>query len=367
MTSSKLSFQDFKLDPWLQEAVSRLGYTAPTEIQQKSVPPLLEGRDVIGQSKTGSGKTAAYLLPTLQNILKAGNLALILVPTRELAIQVEEFAFKIGSKKHPIRMSTVIGGGSMGLQMRTLSRRPNLIIATPGRLMDHIQRGTVQFDRLQCLVLDEADRMLDMGFLPQIRRILQKLPRNRQTALFSATFTKEVRALAKEFMKKPVEVTVDEKQTAPVSIKQQIIETTVQKKNDVLLDELNTREGSVLIFTRTKHRSDRLTKYLLEYGYKVTRIHGGRTLAQRKQAIETFRSGQMRILVATDIAARGIDIAQVGHVINFDLPQNPEDYLHRVGRTGRAGASGEALSFVTPEDKRQWKMISRYSSFNGGR
>ena len=358
-----MKFRDYELNETLQTAIEKLGFTAPTEIQQKSIPVLLQGRDLIGQSKTGSGKTAAYLLPILNRIMQSNGMAMVLVPTRELALQVEEFAKKLIPRSQPgqshYKIATVIGGASLGYQVRALSQSPNLIIGTPGRIMDHIGRNTIKFDRLETMILDEADRMLDMGFLPQIKKILPRLPRERQTILFSATFSGEVRTLASQMMKNPATVSVGEANAAPVAIEQQVIETVQAKKNNLMVDELNKRQGSILIFCRTKNRTDRLHQYLGEYGFKVGRLHGDRTLAQRRQAVEAFKTGLVRILVATDVAARGLDIPQVGHVVNFDLPMTPEDYLHRIGRTGRAGASGQAVTFVIPEEMSDWNQISR--------
>jgi superfamily II DNA/RNA helicase len=353
------NFSELNLNPELLEAVAKLGYTKPTEIQAKAIPHLMTGGDLLGQSATGSGKTAAYLLPALHAVMQTRGLCLVLVPTRELALQVEEFAKKVVPPQ--FKMATIIGGGSMRHQQRDLSQKPNLIISTPGRLFDHIQRQTARLDAVSILVLDEGDRMLDFGFYPQIQQIVRRIPKKRQTILLSATFDKEVKKLAQEFLHNPVEIVAGDKHSAPVTIAQEMIETTGEGKNELLVDELNARKGSVLIFTKTKHRSDRLTRFLNQYGFKVSRIHGGRTLSQRKQAIASFKTGDSRILVATDIAARGLDIAQVAHVINFDLPMQTEDYLHRVGRTGRAGASGHALSFVTPAEKRQWLRILKFS------
>ncbi|MCC6277889.1 MAG: DEAD/DEAH box helicase [Oligoflexia bacterium] len=354
-------FSNFQLSQGLIDAVHRMGFKAPTEIQAKAIPALMGKRDLIGQSKTGSGKTAAYLLPILNQVMNSDDLALILVPTRELALQVDETIRKFLSAQVRVRMATVIGGASMRQQFQFLVKKPNVIIATPGRLMDHLNRNSSLLMRLQFLVLDEADRMLDMGFLPQIKRILTRVPKARQTALFSATFSPEIRKLAKEMMSNPVEAAVHDNHSTPVTINQQTRQTTGDKKNEVILDELYQREGSVLVFVRTKRRSDKLAKHLQASGFKVNRIHGDRSLAQRKTAVQEFKTGSIRVLVATDIASRGLDIAQVGHVINFDLPECPEDYVHRIGRTGRAGHSGHALSFVTPEDQRKWKDITRFT------
>jgi superfamily II DNA/RNA helicase len=353
------NFNSYDLGATLLGSVSRIGFETPTEIQAKTIPLILNHHDIIAQSKTGSGKTAAYMLPVLRNLELKPGLALVLVPTRELALQVEEFVKELIPRHAKFRMATVIGGASMGHQQRLLSHNPHLIIATPGRLVDHLGQNSVRLDGLKHLILDEADRMLDMGFYPQIRRILARVPRERQTLLFSATFDKEVKNLAREIMKDPIEIAATAADQAPVEITQSVIEVDQGKKNDRLLDELNKRQGSVLIFSRTKHRTDRLFRYLTEYGYEVARLHGGRTLGQRKQALAGFKCGEIRILVATDVASRGIDVDNVGHVINFDLPQSADDYMHRIGRTGRAGATGQAVSFVTPEDRGQWNLITR--------
>lgn len=358
-------FDSYKLDESIKKSLSLLSFTKPTEIQAKTWPLLLEGKDLIGQSKTGSGKTAAFLVPTFQKFVKKpDSQALVLVPTRELALQVEEFAKKLASRESGLRLKValVMGGASMGMQVRALSQRPHLIVATPGRLADHLDQGTVKLGHVETLILDEADRMLDMGFYPQIRGIIAKTPKTRQSILFSATFSFAIRKLAKEFMIDPTEVTVGEENPgAPVTIDQQIIETLVTNKNAVLMDELNKRKGSVLVFARTKVRTEKVATGLYRAGYSVDVIHGDRTMGQRRGAMERFKSGEVQILVATDVAARGLDISQVEHVINFDIPDQPEDYLHRIGRTGRAGASGHAVSFITPEDRTQWRLIEKYA------
>ncbi len=360
------AFLSFGFSDAVHTAISRIGYTEPTEIQAKTFSILLKGKDLVGQSKTGSGKTAAYMLPSLNLIMNNPGVTLVLVPTRELALQAEDFVKKLVPRISPVRMVSIIGGGSMSYQVKMLRQKPNLIFATPGRLVDHLSHGNINFDDLKVLILDEADRMLDMGFYPQIQRILAKLPAQRQNILFSATFSDDVRKLTRQLTRDAVEVSVGQKNVAPTSIHQEVLEVSIEKKNDLLLDQLNAREGSILVFAKTRHKTEKLMKYLCEYGYKVTRIHGDRTLAQRRLAIQNFKAGHVRILLATDIAARGLDIAQVGHVINFDLPQNADDYLHRIGRTGRAGAVGQAVSFVSPEDRRQWQMIIRNSQTASG-
>jgi ATP-dependent RNA helicase RhlE len=247
----------------------------------------------------------------------------------------------------------------MRAQFKALSRRPRLIVATPGRLVDHLNRNSALLSKIEILVLDEADRMLDMGFAPQLSRILKQLPTARQTLLLSATWAPELDQLSRAYLRNPEKVTIGKVSQAARDVSQTLVSTTVQKKNDTLLDELNRREGSVLVFARTKSRTDRVARYLADYGVAVNRIHGGRSQGQRNSALSAFRDGQVRVLVATDIAARGIDVTGIAHVVNYDLPQLSEDYIHRIGRTGRAGAKGEAVSLVTPEDRSQWNEISR--------
>lgn len=320
----------------------------------------MKHRDLIGCAQTGTGKTAAFCIPILVRLLeKQDATALILAPTRELALQIETVWNGLSRFTPSVRAVTLIGGLSMQPQMRALSKRPRVIIATPGRLVDHLERRTANLSKTAILVLDEADRMLDIGFAPQLGRILNYLPRERQGLLFTATWDSRMDQLSKQYLKDPVRVTVGTPSQAAVTVKQATLETSVQKKNETLLDQLNARQGSILVFARTQSRTDRVARYLGTYGVDVGRIHGGRSQGQRKSALQAFRTGEIRVLVATDIAARGIDVAGVAHVINYDLPQAPEDYIHRIGRTGRAGATGEALSLLTPEDRSQWREITR--------
>lgn len=358
-----MSFEQFNLPPFIANSLKSMAFEKPTPIQQKAIPPALEGRDIVGMAQTGTGKTAAFSLPLAARLNHyPQQQGLILVPTRELAQQVTAFIRKLVGKNQQLRVAELIGGAPLERQMGELGRGARILVATPGRLIDHLRRNPKLLSRIGILILDEADRMWDMGFAPQVKVILKSLPRERQTMMFSATFPKEVRELAGAHMYKPVEISVGEPSRPVAKIEQKMIEITQTQKNDVLLDELNARQGSVLIFTRTKHRTNRLNRYLQEYGYSVTLIHGNRTLAQRRNSIEGFRSGQFRILVATDIAARGLDIADIAHVINYDLPQVPEDYVHRIGRTARNGKGGQALCFVTPEDRQMWRSISRLTN-----
>ncbi len=335
-------------------------FEKPTPIQEKAIPVALTGRDLLGMAQTGTGKTAAFAIPTLTRLISLQEkTALVLAPTRELALQIHEVVKALTSGQPQLRSILLIGGLPLKAQTKELQKKPRILIATPGRLVDHLNHQPRLLANLAILVVDEADRMLDMGFHPQLKVIKRFLPQKRQTMMFSATFPENIKRLAGEFLYKAESVSVGEAAKPVAKIEQAIIETTAKEKNDVLLDELNAREGSVLIFARTKHRTHRLMRYLQDYGYAVTYLHGDRTQAQRKNAIEGFRRGDFRILVATDIASRGLDISDIAHVINYDLPQQPEDYVHRIGRTARNGKAGRALCLLTPEDRGQWKQIHR--------
>ncbi len=354
------SFQELDLPQPLHDALRDMSFERPTPIQAQAIPVILARKDLIGCAQTGTGKTAAFGVPAVARLLAhPGKTALILVPTRELAAQVDEVIRKLIRHAPGIGTALLIGGVSMQPQLRQLQRRPRILIATPGRLIDHLQRRSVNLSQVEMLVLDEADRMLDMGFAPQLNQILRQLPVERQTLLFSATMPPEIEKLAMRYLRKPERVSIGAISRPVERIEQSVVQTTAQKKNDLLLDELNARQGSVLVFARTQVRTDRLARYLTEYGHSVARLHGGRTQGQRNSAVAGFKDGKFRILVATDIAARGIDISHIGHVINFDLPMVAEDYVHRIGRTARAGAEGKAVSFVTPEERLQWRAISK--------
>lgn len=338
----------------------KMGFEKPTPIQAQAIPVVFSDQDLIGCAQTGTGKTAAFSLPIIVKLLKTpGKTALILVPTRELAAQIQEVLVKLTYFTPELKSVLLIGGTSMKSQLKSISRQPRIIVATPGRLVDHLSRRSLALMNTEILVLDEADRMLDMGFAPQLNQILRFLPKDRQTLLFSATLPPDIQKLAGKYLRNPIRVTVGAISQPAKKIVQSIVHTTVTKKNDVLMDELNLRQGSVLIFTRTKARTDRVAHFLTGYGHKVSRIHGGRSQGQRNLALAGFKDGKFRILVATDIAARGIDVAHIAHVINYDLPQVPEDYVHRIGRTARADREGEAVSLVTPEERGLWKDISR--------
>ncbi len=352
------TFFDFGLTQDVEKALRELSFSEPTPIQQQAIPEALNGKDLIATAQTGTGKTAAYSIPTAHYLIKNSNAtALILAPTRELAMQIEDFWLKLTKYNRNLGSACLIGGASFGMQLRALRRRPRFIIATPGRLIDHLEQGTIVLNQTAVLVLDEADRMLDMGFAPQLEQIYKRLPEKKQTLLFSATWGHGLDKLSKKFLKNPLRISVGETSKAASTIDQFVIRTPVAQKNNAVFDELLKRDGLTLVFARTQIRTDKLASFLQKAGLDVGVIHGGRTQAQRNAALRDFKSGRRRILVATDIAARGIDVTDVAHVINYDLPQMAEDYIHRIGRTGRAGAEGQAVSLVTPEDRGLWSYI----------
>jgi ATP-dependent RNA helicase RhlE len=358
------SFSNFDLHPSLQRAIADLGFTEPTPIQKDGIPPGLEGRDVLGCAMTGSGKTAAFLLPILQRLLskpKQGvTRALILAPTRELAAQIVE-VFHDLAKHTPLKAAAVYGGVGMEPQERALRRGVDVIVACPGRLLDHFQYPYARLEALEVLVLDEADRMLDMGFLPDIKRVLKHLPKVSQTLLFSATMPPAIRDLARQLLNNPVSLNVERPAAPATGVRQELFPVRQDLKSALLLELLRRGDGieSALVFTRTKHRANRLADYLSRHGVACERVHGNRSQAQRTQALSGFKSGQFKVLVATDVAARGIDIEALSHVVNFDVPNVPEDYIHRVGRTARAGATGEAFTFVSPDEEGELRAIER--------
>lgn len=359
---SSISFNDLSLQPELLKSIELLNYTSPTEIQEKAIPLILEGKDLVATAQTGTGKTAAFVLPLLELLFNNPEKnALILVPTREIAAQINDVVRDLTRGfQYPPRTVLLIGGVPPYNQLKALGRSmPRFIVATPGRLNDHIRHRTVDLSKFHFLVLDEADRMMDMGFLPQIEEILPSLPEDRQSLLFSATLPPNILKLVDRFLHSPVRLSVGKPSTPIEKIQQKLLQTTHLEKNKVLLNELNTRPGRIIIFAKTKRRTDLLGEHLLDLGLKVSILHGDRSQSQRRSAMESFGKGRTNILVATDVAARGIDVADVAHVINYDLPMTSEDYVHRIGRTARAGASGEAISIITPEDRMQWKMIAR--------
>ena len=356
---------DFSILPeFLQTALKRLDITEPTPVQAGAIAPALQGRDVLATAQTGTGKTFAFLLPLAVRLVQnpAEN-ALILSPTRELAQQTRDELKKLFSDEFSLQTALVVGGDNIHKQYADLRDKPRVIIATPGRLLDHMGRKSVNLKNTHLLVLDETDRMLDMGFIDDMRQIISALPAPRQTLLFSATLPKEIEALANEFLQNPVRVKIGSVVTPADLVVQEIVYVDVREKLPQLLHELKTRQGSILIFTRTKHGAERLAKQLKLYGQKANALHGELRQNRRRQVLEFFRNGTVRILVATDLAARGIDVPHIAHVINYDLPQCPEDYIHRIGRTGRAGSVGAALSLIS-DDGQKWKDICKVTRFS---
>ncbi len=356
------SFEDLPLHAKLRKGVQEIGYHVPTPIQRSTIPHAVTGRDIVGTAQTGTGKTAAFLLPVLERLLEEPRgriLALILTPTRELALQADGFLHKLAGHTH-LRGAPVYGGVGMADQERALRGGAEIIIATPGRLLDHMGRGYVDLRALRILVLDEADRMLDMGFLPDVRRILDRLPRERQTMLFSATMPPEVVALSRQFLRDPKLVQMEEHTVAAVGVTHLALPVPAHLKVDLLLNLLQDETmTSVLVFARTKHRADRIARQLQQRGIRAGAIHGNRSQSQRVHALEAFRTGGLRVLVATDIAARGVDVKDVSHVVNLDVPHEPETYVHRVGRTARAQQRGDAYTLVDREEEADLARIEK--------
>ncbi len=356
-----VSFSSLGLSSPVLQALERAGYTQPTPIQEKAIPVALTGKDVIGCAATGTGKTAAFVLPIVERLhAKTGTVALVLAPTRELALQIQEHAERFG-KPRGLRSTVVIGGVGMGAQIQALRGHPQLVIATPGRLIDHMDEGSVRLDGIELLVLDEADRMLDMGFKPQLTKILARVPKQRQTLLFSATMAGEVADFARQHLKHPERVEVARSGTTAARADQKVYLAGQPEKTALLMALLAQDEDTTLVFTRTKRRADKVTKALRRANHAVACIHADRSQSQRQAALAGFKSGQYRVLVATDIAARGIDVAEIGHVVNYDLPHVPADYVHRVGRTARAAASGRASSFCAPDEVPLLKDIEKFT------
>ena len=355
------AFSTLGLNDRLAYAVQQMGYEQPTPIQTQAIPQVLTGRDVIGSAQTGTGKTAAFALPTLQKFERHGAMrCLILEPTRELAVQVEE-AFKSFAKFTDLRVTVVYGGVGYGKQREDLSRGVDVLVATPGRLLDHMEQGAVRLDTVEVLVLDEVDRMLDMGFLPDVKRIVQKVPRNRQTLFFTATLPPEIEQLAAWALRDPFKIAVSRERSTAETISHAFYPVVQAQKFDLLVYLLEqTNYHSVLIFSRTKSGADYVASRLKHAGHVVAVMHADRSQQERMDALKGFKSGKYEVLVATDVAARGLDIAGVSHVINFDVPENPEDYVHRIGRTGRAQNTGDAFTLVTEETWRDARSIERF-------
>ena len=364
-----MPFTALGLGPNISKAVREAGYTEPTPIQTKAIPAVLRGHDVIGIAQTGTGKTAAFVLPILQRLSTQGSRmgrrglrALVVAPTRELVVQIEENVRKYARHLH-VRSATVYGGVGERPQIQALRAGTEIVIATPGRLIDLMQQGHVDFSQLEVAVLDEADRMMDMGFLPAIRQIVKALPRERQTLLFSASLSKEIEKIAADFLRTPEIVQIGRRANPAESVEQIVYEVPKSRKVALLLHLLRDQAlDSVLVFSRTKHGADKIARKLESSGIRTGTLHSNRSQSQRLQALRGFKSGAVRVLVATDIAARGIDVEGISHVVNFDFPPQPEDYVHRIGRTGRAHAIGDAISFVTPEDYGALRALERFIS-----
>jgi superfamily II DNA/RNA helicase len=352
------SFQDLALPAFLHEALKKMNFEKPTPVQAQAIPPALEGKDLIASAETGSGKTAAFGIPLLTFLTNnSSKTALVLTPTRELAEQVSEVIQQLSGGRHDLRFALLIGGVGMDKQVDAIRRGARLFIGTPGRINDHIGQQTLNLSRTGFLVLDEADRMLDMGFAPQLDKMRKWLTGSRQTMLFSATIPPDIEKMAALYLTDPIRVTVGNNSRPVERIKQKILKTSTHRKYDNLVAELRQREGIILVFARTQHGVDQLAQKLSGQSFEVTQIHGGMGQEQRRAALDAFKTGTVRVLVATDVAARGLDVQNIAHVINYDLPYEPEDYIHRIGRTGRAGAEGDSLTFLTPEDDELWNAI----------
>jgi len=364
-----MPFAALGLDPKITKAVREAGYTEPTPIQIKAIPAILRGHDVIGVAQTGTGKTAAFVLPILQRLSSHGTAsgrralrALVVAPTRELVVQIEENVRKYSRHLH-LRVATIYGGVGEQPQIAALRQGAEIIIATPGRLIDLMDQKYVRYDDLEVAVLDEADRMLDMGFIPAMRKIVRALPARRQTLMFSATLSKEIETIAGEMLTKPEIVQVGRRANPAESVTQFVYETQQHAKTQLLLHLLRDQSmDSVLVFSRTKHGADKIARKLAAAGITTATLHSNRSQSQRLAALKAFKSGAVRVLVATDIAARGIDVEGISHVVNYDFPPQPEDYVHRIGRTGRAKAIGDAISFVTADDASNLRALERFIS-----
>ncbi len=361
-----MSFSVLGLDPKILQAVQEAGYTEPTPIQTAAIPPIVAGHDLIGIAQTGTGKTAAFTLPMLTRLIaqpagpRRATRVLILAPTRELVVQIEE-NIRAYAKHLPITMATVFGGVGEQPQIRALRAGTDIVIACPGRLLDLMGQRCADFSQLKFLVLDEADRMLDMGFLPSIKRIVNALPKQRQTLMFSATLSKEIEALTHEFQRSPKVIQIGRRSNPAETVTQLVYEIPKHLKTPLLLHLLKEPQmDMVLVFSRMKHAADRLARQLEQAGVRTATLHSNRSQSQRLRALKDFKSGAVRVLVATDIAARGIDVDGNSHVINYDFPMHVEDYIHRIGRTGRANAIGDAISFVTSEDHGELRALERF-------
>ncbi|MCR4275736.1 MAG: DEAD/DEAH box helicase [Candidatus Wolfebacteria bacterium] len=357
-STTSSGFSGLGIAPSLMEVVAKLNYKIPTPIQRQAIPVALQGKDLVGVAQTGTGKTLAFGIPLIQRLNQIIGCGLIVLPTRELALQVDEALSKFGSKMS-FKTAVLIGGAPIRPQIQALSRNPRIIIATPGRLNDHIQQKTANLKNVKIVVLDEADRMLDMGFAPQIKKIFQELPAERQTMLFSATLAPEIMKMASSLLKLPIRIEVAPTGSVAEHLTQEIFIIHKDDKTRLVDKLLQQYLGATLIFTRTKHGAKKLTGNIRDMNHSAAEIHSNRSLSQRKEAMAGFKSGKYRVLIATDIASRGIDVMGIELVINYDLPTNTEDYVHRIGRTARAGVAGHAISLVAPEQRREVRNIER--------
>ncbi len=355
-----MNFSDLQIENKLKKSIELADFKNPTPIQKESIPLSLLGSDILGTAQTGTGKTLAFTIPMLNKLIKDKHaMALIICPTRELASQVMTNILKLNVREIGIANALLIGGESMQKQLRKLNKRARIIVGTPGRINDHLKRKSLELSKVNYLVLDETDRMLDMGFTPQIEQILKFIPKDHQTLLFSATLPDNILKISQKYLKNPERISVGSLSTPIEKIKQETFEITQDKKYHELINQLVERAGSILVFVKTKHGADKIVKRLKFDGHKADAIHGNLRQSKRDRVINSFRNGHSRILVATDVAARGLDIPVIKHVINYDLPQVPEDYIHRIGRTGRAGKDGSAFTFLTPGDRSMWNSISK--------
>ncbi len=352
------NFNELGLSPELLAVLNSLKFITPTPIQHQCIPVALEGKDIVGIAQTGTGKTLAFGLPMLQLLMQTGGQALILLPTRELALQVDEVLHKVG-QKFGLKTAVLIGGTSSWQQIQNIRRQPHVLVSTPGRLIDLLQRKDLTLEKIKMIVLDEADRMFDIGFLPQIKQILALAPKKRQTLMFSATMPKAIAEIANQFMKMPWRIEVAPQGTTASQIEQEIFIASKEIRSQLLEKLLDDNDGTVLIFSRTKHGAKKIANTVRSMNHTAVEIHSNRSLAQRQEAMKGFKNGKYRVLVATDIAARGIDVNNISLVINYDLPDNLDDYVHRIGRTGRAGLSGKAISFVGPDQRMALRQIER--------
>ena len=354
------NFKSINIEDSLKNSLSKMNFLKPTPIQGMAIPVALEGKDILGTAQTGTGKTLAFSIPLVNKLILDKNaFALVMCPTRELASQVMEAIKSIMSDKINIRTALLIGGESMQKQLRQLGNRSRIIVGTPGRINDHLKRKSLNLSATKYLVLDETDRMLDMGFTPQIEMVLKFVPKNHQTLLFSATLPQNILRISERYLTQPERISAGSTSVPVSKIKQETLQVFKENKYDELIEQFLSRKGSILVFVKTKRNADKMVKRLKEEGHSADAIHGDLRQSKRDRVINSFRKGLKRILIATDVAARGLDIPLIQHVINYDLPQIPEDYVHRVGRTARAGSEGSALTFLTPDDRLMWNSINK--------